>query len=61
MVEFVHCWDCRLPVTPSGRRFIIDGEVFPPWKDPKPEQLLKTCQMAATLRKRGGGHAAVPH
>lgn len=43
-IDFVHCWDCRLPATPSGRHLL--GAPRPV----TPEAIEKTCAMMRALR-----------
>lgn len=50
-IEFVHCFDCRIPVTPSGRKFVVDGEAWPTRRDATPDMFGTTCRMMARINR----------
>lgn len=55
--EFVHCWGCRVPVTPSGRKFIVDGTAWPTRRNAEPHMFDTTCRM---MRRVNTKRSATP-
>ena len=43
-VEFFHCWGCRLPASPSGRRVWVDG------MEARGEAIERTCALVRQWR-----------
>lgn len=50
-IDFVHCWACRLPSSPSGRRVWVDG------MEVRGDGVARTCALVSAMRAQAASSA----